>query len=155
MRAARGFTLIELIVVVVLLAGVLALAAGAINRGRPGQQLRQATREVASELRFTRARAIATGTAQRFVFDTRTRGWRAADRHRGTLPASVEVVATAAKSEQLGPDTAVVTFFPDGAATGGRFVLRHERAAWHVDIEWLTGEVRMTRAGAQGAGARP
>jgi general secretion pathway protein H len=87
MRTARGFTLIELIVVVVLLAGVLALAAGAINRGRPGQQLRQATREVASELRFTRARAIATGTAQRFVFDTRTRGWRAADRHRGTLPA--------------------------------------------------------------------
>ncbi|CAN5268735.1 GspH/FimT family pseudopilin [soil metagenome] len=148
MRAARGFTLLEMIVVVVLFAAISALAASVVSRNLPAQQLQRATREIAAQLRYTRARAISTGTAQVFVLDTRTRAWRAPDRHHGEVPASIQVVATAAKGEQEGDQTAVVRFFPEGAATGGRFVLRRDRAAWQIDIEWLTGEVRVTRAGA-------
>ncbi len=149
MRAARGFTLLEMIVVVVLFAAISALAASVVSRNLPAQQLRRATREIAAQLRYTRARAISTGTAQVFVFDTRTRAWRGPDRHHGDVPASIQVVATAAQGEQEGDQTAVVRFFPEGAATGGRFVLRRDRAAWQIDIEWLTGEVRVSRAGAQ------
>lgn len=147
MRAARGFTLLEMVVVIALFAAVTALAASVVSRNLPGQQLRRATKELATDLRYTRARAIASGKPQVFVLDTRKRAWQAPDRHHGELPDSVEVVATGARSEQVGDDTAVVKFFPEGAATGGRFVLKHGRAAWQVDIEWLTGEVTITRGG--------
>jgi general secretion pathway protein H len=40
---------------------------------------------------------------------------------------------------------AVVRFFPDGAATGGRIVLKRGDAAWRVDVGWLTGEVTLSR----------
>ena len=148
MRAARGFTLLEMVVVIALFAAITALAASVVSRALPGQQLRRATKQMAAELRYTRARAIASGKPQLFVFDTARRQWRGPDRHHGELPASVDVVATGARSEQVGDRSAVVRFFPEGAATGGRFVLRHGRAAWQVDVEWLTGEVTISRAGA-------
>lgn len=154
-QARRGFTLLELVVVIVLLAAVTAMAAAVVGRHLPGQQLRRASREVAAGLRYTRARAIASGQAQAFVFDTRTREWTAPDRRHGRIPDGIAVVATGARGEQQGEDTAVVRFFPEGAATGGRFVLRTQadgkpadtRGGWQVDVEWLTGQVSLTPAG--------
>ena len=57
----------------------------------------------------------ASGQPQVFVLDTARREWRAPDRHHGAIPASVEIVATGARSEQAGDRTAVVRFFPEGA----------------------------------------
>ena len=39
-----------------------------------------------------------------------------------------------------------VLFFGDGASTGGRIQLSHGRAAWNVDVAWLTGDVALHRA---------
>ena len=60
MMRPRGFSLVELVVVMVLIAAMAALGLAAISAGLPGQQLRGAARELAAELRFTRAQAIAT-----------------------------------------------------------------------------------------------
>ena len=38
-------------------------------------------------------------------------------------------------------------FFADGAATGGRIRVLLRSAAWQIDVAWLTGEVRLARAG--------
>ena len=122
-RAAAGFTLVELVVVLVLVAAVVAIGASAMSRQLPGQRLREAARELAAQLRYTRAQAIASGKPQLFTLDARTREWRAGERRGGKLARDIQVVAT-----------------------GGRFLLSHGQAAWQVDIEWLTGEVRVSRA---------
>ncbi len=145
MHRQRGFSLIELIVVVVLIAASTALAASVMSRGLPGQQLRNSAREVAAQLRYTRAQAIVTGQPQVFSLDAGTREWQAPNRRHGQLPAGIEVVATAARREQNRSDVAAVRFFPEGAATGGRFILSRDKAAWQVDVQWLTGEVTVQR----------
>ena len=145
MKSARGLSLIELLLVVALIATIAGLAAAVIGRALPGQQLRNAAREVAGQLRYTRAQAIATGRQQTFEVDVIGKRWTAAGKRGGELPAEIELIATTARQEQPARDVAAVRFFPDGAATGGRFVLRRGDAAWRVDVGWLTGEVTLSR----------
>ena len=146
MQRQRGVSLIELIVVVVLIAAATALAASVMGVGLPGQQLRNASRELAAQLRYTRAQAIVTGRSQTFSVDARTREWQAPNRRHGQLPSEISLTATGARIEQTQPDIVAIRFFPEGAATGGRIVLSRERAAWQIDVEWLTGEVTVKRA---------
>lgn len=145
-RAQAGFTLIELMIVVVLIVSMAAIAAMVISDRLPGQQLRGAARELAAQLRYTRAQAIASGKAQVFTLDARTREWDGPQRRHGELPLQVQVKATTARIEQRQSDSASVRFFPQGSSTGGRFLLYRDRAAWQVDIDWLTGQVSLQRA---------
>lgn len=145
MQRQRGVSLIELIVVVVLIAAATALAASVMGSGLPGQQLRNASRELAAQLRYTRAQAIVTGKSQTFSIDARTREWQAPNRRHGQLPREINLVATGARIEQTRPNVVAIRFFPEGAATGGRLVLSRDRAAWQIDVEWLTGEVAVKR----------
>jgi general secretion pathway protein H len=142
----RGFTLVELVVVVALIAAAMAMAATVFSAGLPGQQLRGAARELAAQLRYTRAQALVTGRSQRFLLDTSTREWQAPNRHEGRVPAKIDIIATVASSERPSPQVAAIRFFPEGAATGGRIVLKRSTAAWQVDVDWLTGEVSVSRA---------
>jgi general secretion pathway protein H len=145
MKRQRGFSLIELVVVMVLIAALVGLGAAAVGTGLPGQQLRGAARELAGELRFTRAQAIATGTEQVFELDVTDRRWTSAGKRAGRLPAELDLVATTARQEQPVRDVAAIRFFPDGAATGGRIVVKRGDAAWRIDVAWLTGEVTLRR----------
>jgi general secretion pathway protein H len=147
-KRQRGYTLIELLAVLVLVAAIVALGAATISRKLPGQRLKQSAKELAAQLRYTRAQAIATGQPQVFMIDANSREWRAGEKRSGTLSKDIAIVATGARNEQQRPGVAAVRFFPEGAATGGRIVLRNGRAAWQLDVQWLTGEVSMARTAA-------
>ncbi len=149
MRRAGGFTLIELMVVLGLIALIMSFAAYTINKQLPGQQLRSSAKQLAAELRFTKSQAMVTGEAQSFQINAKTREWKGPKNHSGVLPKSLEIIATTARIEQPEDDVAAIKFFPDGAATGGRIVLQYDRAKWQVDVKWLTGEVSVTKPGAR------
>ena len=145
---ARGFSLLEIIVVISLIGLLMGFAAYTLNKQLPGQQLRSSAKELAAELRFTKSQAMVTGQAQSFRINAKTREWSGPKNHSGVLPKALEIIATTARREQPENDVAAIKFFPDGAATGGRIVLQHDTAKWQVDVRWLTGEVTVTRPGA-------
>lgn len=147
MKAQSGFSLLEIIVVVGLIALVMTFAAYTLNNQLPGQQLRSSAKELAAELRFTKSQAMVTGKAQTFQINAQTREWTGPKNHSGTLPKSLDIIATTAKIEQPSDGIAAIKFFPDGAATGGRIVLQHKKAKWQVDVKWLTGEVSVSKPG--------
>lgn len=135
-----------MVVILVLVAAVVAIGASTMSRQLPGQRLRESARELAAQLRYTRAQAIASGESKLFTLDAKSREWRAGDQRSGELGRDIEIVATGARNEQQREGVAAVRFFPEGAATGGRFVLSHGAAAWQIDVQWLTGEVTLQRA---------
>jgi general secretion pathway protein H len=145
-RRAPGFTLIEMLVVLALIAAASALAAGALTGGFAGLRLRSSANTVAAQLRYTRAQAMATGEAQRFVIDPRAHRWSAPHGHHGDLPPTLGVAFIGARETQPSPGEGAIVFFPDGASTGGRVQFTAKRAAWNVDVAWLTGEVKVARA---------
>lgn len=145
-RRARGFSLLETLLVVALLALGAALAAAAVSGGFRGMELRSTAKEMAANLRYTRARAISTGEPQRFTVDPAGHAWTAANGRDGEIPARLSVEFTGAREVQPSEGEGAVVFFPDGAATGGRIRLGLDDAAWDIDIAWLTGEVTLARA---------
>ena len=142
-----GFTLLEILLVMAIIAAATLVAMAAFNGGMRGIQQRAAAREVAAQLRFTRAVAISSGRPQDFVIDPRARSWTAAKGRHGSLPGEGEVEFTGAREVQAEEGKGAVRFFPDGAATGGRIRLQANGGGWDVDVGWLTGDVRVSRIG--------
>lgn len=141
----RGFTLLEVMMVIVLIALITGVIVGQLGVGRSGSQLRSAVHTVATELRYTRARALMTGTPQVFAMNLDKRTWTAAGDHHGVLPSSLQLGFTAVRAEQTSSRDAAIRFFPDGSATGGRVSVRTKGVGWRVDVRWLTGEVTQTQ----------
>lgn len=152
MRAARagapraaGFTLIELVVVILIIAIATGLAAVTMTGGLDGMRLRSATSEVAAQLRFTRAQAIATGKRQDFAIDPHAHTWTAPKQRHGKVPGQLGIAFYGAREAQPSANEGGVAFFPDGASTGGRIRLSAKNALRDIDVAWLTGEVTVKR----------
>jgi general secretion pathway protein H len=146
--AARGFTLLEIVLVMAIIALASVLAAAAMTGGFKGMQLKASAKEIASNLRYTRTQAIETGTPQRFLIDPGKHAWRAPKNHHGTIPAKLGIEFTGAREAQANgapSGEGAIEFFPDGAATGGRIRLTAGKAAWDIDVAWLTGQVRISQ----------
>ena len=142
----KGFTLLELVLVLGLIAIATALAAASMGHGFSGMRLRGSAHELAAQLRFTRTLAIATGESQRFTIAPRSRRWTAPKDRHGTVPPQLGVAFYGAREAQPSLEEGAIVFFPDGASTGGRLRLQFEQAAWDVEVAWLTGEVRVEPA---------
>lgn len=145
-RAVAGVSLLEMLLVIALIAAASLLAAAAFTGGLKGMQLRSSAKEIAAQLRYTRTQAIARGQPQRFVIDPQARRWQAPNDRSGEIPASLGIVFTGAREVQPTRGEGAIMFFADGAATGGRIRLSLDRAAWDIDVAWLTGEVSLRRA---------
>ncbi|MEZ0469229.1 type II secretion system protein XpsH [Luteimonas salinilitoris] len=142
---SRGFSLLEVLMVVALIAVASVLAVGVLGGGIERLQLRSSAKELAANLRFTRAHALATGAPQRFVIDPVAHTWQGPAGRQGSVPDTLDIVFTGAREVQPRTDQGAIVFFDDGASTGGRVQLRSGDVAWNVDVAWLTGEVRLHR----------
>src|SRR5688572_23368034 len=112
---ASGFSLLEVLVVMVLIATVSVLAAAAVTGGFAGMRLRSDAKEIAAQLRYTRAQAIATGRAQRFVIDPERHAWSAAEDRKGEIAEQFAVTFTGAREVQPARGQGAIVFFHDGA----------------------------------------
>lgn len=137
-----GMSLLEMLLVIALIALVGLVTGGMFARGMAGAQLRNAGKELASQLRLARAEAVARGSAQRFVIEPRARRWEGVGGRSGTLPESLQVSFEGAAQLQQGAGRGAIEFHPDGGSSGGRIVIQRGDARWRIDVGWLTGEVR-------------
>ncbi|MBB5208693.1 GspH/FimT family pseudopilin [Chiayiivirga flava] len=143
MRRARGFTLIEILAVVALIALAVTLVAVSVGDGLTGAKVRAASRDLAAALRYTRGQAIVKREQKTLSVDVDGRRYRAADRSWVELPKDMDIKLFTARSELEEEGVGRIRFFPDGASTGGHIDLIRGEAVWRVDVNWLTGEIRI------------
>lgn len=137
---SRGFTLIEMLAVIVLLAVAVTVAAVTLH-GRNGRQLDTTAQRIAAGLRDTRTRAMATSRPQWFVVDLRGRTFAAPGRDPHALPAGATVHVTSAAEDTTRAGVARIRYFPDGSSSGGRIALGDAHRSVQVNVDWLTGAV--------------
>lgn len=139
-RRPGGFTLVELLVVMVIATLVLSLVGTSLSRSISGAEMRTAARKMAAEMRYTRTQAIIDKQDRIFYVDTEKRSYQAPGREPVELPEGMSVQLTTARSELTSEAVGGIRFYPDGGSTGGHVELEANGRIYRVNVAWLTGE---------------
>jgi general secretion pathway protein H len=138
----RGFSLLEIVLVVVLAALAFTLVPRLFGSGVSGAELKSSVRSIASSMKLARDAAINT-RREAFVtvnvqshevsttFDSRVL----------KLHDDIALKLFTAQSDQISAGTASFRFYPDGSSNGGRVTLIANAREFAIDIDWLTGRV--------------
>ncbi|MDD2876661.1 MAG: GspH/FimT family pseudopilin [Acidiphilium sp.] len=133
-----GFTLLELIVVMVIMGLVLGLVLTHGPMRSPRLAEAAAVQDIAQGLQDAASRAIAQDRTTKFQLDPQTGVWREGARH-GTIPAGTAIGFHGVAAGRMG----TVMFAPDGSASGGRITLASAGGVRVIAIDWLTGQIRI------------
>jgi general secretion pathway protein H len=141
---SRGFTLLELLFVLALMVLMLALVPPLLTGSVSGAQLKAAARELAAGLSQARSEAILRQRDAVLVLDVDRRSYQITGTARVfRLPEKLDFKLYTAQSELAGGSAGAIRFFPDGSSTGGRITVSAGERSFGVDVDWLTGRVRI------------
>ena len=59
-----------------------------------------------------------------------------------SIPKAIDITVVTAQNE-VTEGQGSIRFFADGSSTGGRITLELGKAAWQIDINWLTGQIEL------------
>jgi general secretion pathway protein H len=153
MRAHRraGFTLVEMIVVILIIAVGSAIVVPMVEGGFEAREVRRAARQIASTMHYCRGEALALGEPQEMVIDAgensiHTTGWG-----RWAVLTDRAVIDDVRGGNVVGDGIVQILFFPNGSSTGADVVLagRRDRREHRllVSLDPLLGTVHVGDAG--------
>jgi general secretion pathway protein H len=137
-----GFTLLEMLVVVGILALTISLGAPLLSRPSDNLRLQTAANDIIGALRLTRASAITRNDVLTFLIDIEKRTFESPATPRRSFPSEIETELKVAQLEQTTKSIGVFRFYPDGSSTGGDLVLNLHGKKVRVCVNWITGEAR-------------
>jgi general secretion pathway protein H len=146
----RGFTLIEMVVVVMIVGLGSALVVPMVQGGWESREVRRAARQIASTMHYCRGEAVALGVPQALVIDAHrntihTTGWG-----RWAVLTDKAVIEQIAGGNPLEEGVVQVLFFPNGSSSGADVVLSNRRdrtrSRLAVHLDPLVSSVRVEDA---------
>ncbi|NTW06903.1 MAG: prepilin-type N-terminal cleavage/methylation domain-containing protein [Syntrophaceae bacterium] len=158
MKTNKGFSLVELIIVIAIIGIVLAIASPSFYKYRQNTNLKEATRELAGDITLYRQTAIAQNVRYRIVFNQLTNSYTIqieSPANSGTYvdvltksPASVSssvIIMGGANFPSFTGGVAYITIQPRGTMSAGTVWLQHTgRLSTSTITTNLMGKVNVT-----------
>jgi len=169
----KGFSLIEVMVVLILISLSMFLATPLFSGLSKTVELKGAVKKVSAILRYCRSEAVNQGKVYQVLFDTDLRrvlvqsideneedegakdgakdgredGAKNEPRQKTyTLPKGVDIKEVKANSPEYPSDYSVIEFYPNGGSNGGTIRLDSpDRKAYLIKVNFLTGIVEIER----------
>jgi general secretion pathway protein H len=137
-----GFTLLEVMMVLVLGAIIYAVLLSAPLGKVTAADLKAAARTLASGLRTAQTSAMSTRRDALLTLDVDSREFvLSGDSQARKLPDGIELKLYTAQTEVASERRGSIRFYPDGSSTGGRITVASGERKFLVDVDWLTGRV--------------
>lgn len=149
MKNARGFSLLEVMVVLVLIALAYTMLPKTVFSGVSGAELRSNVRAVAAGLRLARDTAINTRREASLQLDLEQRSFVlsslsaavGAEQKPHKLNDQLDVKLYTSQADLINEKVGFIRFYPDGSSNGGRVSIGVNGRTFEVDVDWLTGHV--------------
>ena len=146
----RGFTLLELAVVMVVISLLLAVSGPSVDKLSETLEYRDAVRQLISAHKKARRAARASGNAVDVVIDANKNRFavtsdahRLEEKHYAPLADNLRIEVTFAQEISPGNGLAAIRFYPEGGASGGEVLIqRPSGSGTRLTIDWLIGDVR-------------
>jgi len=143
-QANKGFTLFEILVVFVIFALVLSIVPPFLPNVIASSQAKTAARDIAANLKRIRSLAVSRQLEMTLSLDVEKKSFSIDDKEKKlALSDNSSLSIVTARSEQLSENIGRIRFFPDGSSTGGQITLSHAKKDYLIDINWLTGNVKI------------
>lgn len=146
---SRGFTLMELLVVLVIASLAISMVGPAFQRLLPGLTLEAESRKLAGLLRHARSQAILSGAPVAISQDVESGGLRLSYREQPYMvpehfSLALEAGPGASDSDSdMAMGTAQILFYPRGDSSGGSLSLALDDGRSEVvSVDWLSGRVQ-------------
>ncbi len=145
----RGFTLLELLMAVLVLALVLAVSYPSLSRGSSSIRLRTTGRDVLNTLRYAREKAVTEQTGMRVTIDREKQTLILTDdlgdgRRSYALPADVKIHRISLGSEEVLEGPAAIRFLPNGSSERVELLLRSDGGSMlRIVSDPITGGARI------------
>lgn len=144
-KAEQGFSLIELLAVMLLIGLASMIAVPSLDRGLKKREVKRSVLEVAAVARELRRRAIYEGSPQLLVFSPQENSYQASERETVHLPTTIRIAAIGG-GEPLGGRMKQFVFFPNGSILGGEVEIRgYEGSTYLIHLEPLLGRIVVVR----------
>ena len=146
----RGFTLLELVVVMAVVSLLIAVSGPSVDKLSETLEYRDAVRQLISAHKKARRVARASGNAVDVVIDASKNRFavtsdarRLQEKHYLPLADNLRIKVTFAQEISPGNGLAAIRFYPEGGASGGEVLIqRPSGSGTRLTIDWLIGDVR-------------
>ena len=140
----RGFTLLEMVCVIAIVAMVAAVLLPLVPRNTSRARLQAYAIEAASLLKADRNVAIRLATEVSTLVDTSSRAIRSgATAELIRIPDDVRFEALLPQSCRQRAAPSTISFFADGMSCGGVIALTRLNSSYEIRVNWLTGRVEI------------
>jgi prepilin-type N-terminal cleavage/methylation domain-containing protein len=145
----QGFTLLELIIVVLVIALVMAVAYPSLSRGSTTIRLRATGRDILNTFRYAREKAVTEQTGMRVAVDREKQELILSDdlgdgSRRYGLPRDVKIYRLALAGTEVTEGPLVVRFLPNGSAENAEVLLKSDTGAYlRIITDPITGGARI------------
>jgi len=140
----RGFTLLEMVCVIALVAMLAAVLLPFVPRNTSRARLQAYALEAASLLKADRNAAIRRGTDVSTLVDAPSRAIRSgATAQLIRIPDDVRFEALLPQTCRQRAVLSTISFFGDGMSCGGAIALTRLDSSYEIRVNWLTGRVEI------------
>ena len=145
----RGFTLLELLVVLAIGAMLVSLSEPLYSRVVPGARVRTQAHDLIVALRDSANKAASSGRQTQMKFDVKARTYAVGSQvvhlsDDAELSVRPSLVSPAEPLDRYAEEEFVtIRFFPDGSSTGATISLAYANRDYFIGVDWLTGRVEL------------